>query len=215
MGKKSREKGAAGERAAAQLLRVVFPRAARRAAGEESQERQGVDLKNTPGWAVQVNVASAPAPLKKFREASGALLDGEKALVLFRQSSRTASTGWLACLRGEDLVELLELTESSDLEFEATNRGFAIGEFRDLYGARCSIQKSSLATADAIWLGVSDPDAKVLVPGEGWVPGKVVDEKGRFGTEASVTTRMHLSQQQVRRLLPALVHFVRTGELPS
>ena len=112
MGGMSRTKGAVGERAAAEILRPVFPTAARRAAGEESQERRGVDLKNTPGFAVQVNVAKAPAPLRKFREVAGALGPGERPLVLFREQSRSAAgQPWLACLKAEDLVALLVAVE--------------------------------------------------------------------------------------------------------
>lgn len=33
-------------------------------------------------------------------------------------------------------------------------RGFEVGEFHDLNGRLCYIQKSSLATDNAIWLGV-------------------------------------------------------------
>jgi hypothetical protein len=39
------------------------------------------------------------------------------------------------------------------VELNATGRGFSRGEFTDLYGEPCSIQDSSLATDDAIWLG--------------------------------------------------------------
>ncbi|PAL25509.1 DNA-binding domain-containing protein [Sphingopyxis sp. GW247-27LB] len=42
------------------------------------------------------------------------------------------------------------------VEFSATSRGFSRGEFIDLYGKPCSVQDSSLATADAIWLGVHE-----------------------------------------------------------
>lgn len=37
-----------------------------------------------------------------------------------------------------------------------TVRGFLLGQFWDRYGELCSIQKSSLATEDAIWLGVDE-----------------------------------------------------------
>lgn len=37
-----------------------------------------------------------------------------------------------------------------------TERGFAVAEFIDRYGFACSIQKSSIATEDCIWLGVND-----------------------------------------------------------
>lgn len=40
-----------------------------------------------------------------------------------------------------------------------TARGFLVGEFNDLYGRICSIQKSSLAEQDAIWLGCGEQRA--------------------------------------------------------
>lgn len=100
-----------------------------------------------------------------------------------------------------------------------THRGFALFEFEDRYAAKCSLQKSSLATEDAIWLGVDDPDPRVLaseasslgVPTEettGWVPYPIPEE-------VLLTTRMHLSRDQVAELLPILQHFVETGELPE
>ncbi len=35
----------------------------------------------------------------------------------------------------------------------ANDRGFLRGEFQDEYGMACSVQKSSVATEDCIWLG--------------------------------------------------------------
>lgn len=37
-----------------------------------------------------------------------------------------------------------------------TERGFLRAEFTDRYDAKCSIQKSSLAFEDCIWLGVNE-----------------------------------------------------------
>lgn len=39
------------------------------------------------------------------------------------------------------------------IPLDTTGRGFTIGRFKDIYGADCSIQKSSLAEIDALWLG--------------------------------------------------------------
>lgn len=100
-----------------------------------------------------------------------------------------------------------------------TNRGFAIINFSDYYDAKCSIQKSSLATADAIWLGVDDAEPKVMasqaarlgVPTKetcGWVPYPMPKD-------VSLNTRMHLTREQVKSLLPILKHFVKTGYLPD
>lgn len=71
-----------------------------------------------------------------------------------------------------------------DVNFRATQRGFVIAEFQDVYGNKCSLQKSSSAMEDRIWFGVH-------------------------------SERMHLNQSMVEALLPALQHFVETGELPE
>lgn len=44
--------------------------------------------------------------------------------------------------------------EGLALTWDATGRGFTIGEFRDLYGQECTIQESSSAEHEAIWFGV-------------------------------------------------------------
>lgn len=98
-----------------------------------------------------------------------------------------------------------------------TARGFKICKFTDHYGESCSLQKSSLASEDCIWLGIDDPDPKVMASQAkslgieteqqtGWVdypiPSGVV-----------MSTRMHLDRDQVRTLLPLLQKFVDTGDL--
>ena len=40
------------------------------------------------------------------------------------------------------------------MKIARTERGFDITEFTDLYGSKCSLQKSSLASQDAVWFGV-------------------------------------------------------------
>jgi hypothetical protein len=88
-----------------------------------------------------------------------------------------------------------------------TERGFDLVEFKDFDEVKCSLQKSSLATEDAIWFGCSKGNPKVLIPGEGWKPidlptGDVV-----------MNTRMHLTRNMAKKLLPYLQTFVETGEL--
>lgn len=97
------------------------------------------------------------------------------------------------------------------MELKKTNRGFSYIEFSDKYGTKCSIQKSSLATEDAIWFGVDDADPKILASevqegGTGWVKYPIPES-------VSLTTRMHLTIEQVERLLPILHSFVDTGEV--
>ena len=100
---------------------------------------------------------------------------------------------------------------------DRTQRGFSNGEFQDYYGEGCSIQKSSLATKDAIWLGIDDAkpqlmnsDAKRLglpyTGDTGWTPFNIPKE-------VLLSTRMHLTQKEVRQLLPILQKFAETGEI--
>ncbi len=69
------------------------------------------------------------------------------------------------------------------MKAEKTNRGFDIIRFTDRNGDKCSIQKSSIATEDCIWLG---------------------SEQG---------IRMHLNTAQVAQLLSTLELFIKTGEI--
>jgi len=76
-----------------------------------------------------------------------------------------------------------------------TDRGFVCGEFSDLYDVACSIQESSLATDNAVWLG---------------------RDKGiHIQTTGDCFARMHLNQGQVAALIPVLQYFVEHGKLPK
>ena len=70
------------------------------------------------------------------------------------------------------------------MEIKTTQRGFAFIEFIDRYGKACSLQESSLATENCIWFGID-----------------------------RLTNRMHLTQEQVRDLLPYLQKFVEAGKI--
>lgn len=87
-----------------------------------------------------------------------------------------------------------------------TSRGFGLIEFKDRNDHSCSLQMSSIATEDCIWLGVEDADPQVLISGKGWTPVP-------FPPETLFTTRMHLNREQVKELLPHLQKFVETGEI--
>ena len=80
------------------------------------------------------------------------------------------------------------------LEFYPTARGFLRADFTDLYDVECSIQESSLATDNAIWLGrigwYEEP------PWKRWY-------------------WMHLNREQVAMLIPVLEYFVENGHLPK
>ena len=66
-----------------------------------------------------------------------------------------------------------------------TDRGFSRGEFWDRYNRPCSIQESSLATEQCIWLGCDEGNS----------------------------VRMHLTQAMAAELIPLMQHFVETGRL--
>jgi hypothetical protein len=94
-----------------------------------------------------------------------------------------------------------------------TERGFAIVEFADRNGNACSLQKSSIATEECVWLGCDKIGLKHFIPGTGW---QDVDTTGNppHGDLYIANNRMHLNQEQVKALLPYLQHFAETGELP-
>jgi hypothetical protein len=97
------------------------------------------------------------------------------------------------------------------MKVETTNRGFNIIQFIDRYGDKCSLQKSSLATEDCIWLGIDDASPKIMAY-------KVMDHgvggvKYPIHPDVLISTRMHLTQDQVKELLPHLQKFVETGEI--
>jgi hypothetical protein len=98
------------------------------------------------------------------------------------------------------------------MEIDHTNRGFAISTFTDFNGVECSVQKSSLATEDCIWLGAREIGLQHFQAGVGWqdvpTPHSVADHW-------NANNRMHLSREQVAELLPLLQRFVETGELDA
>ena len=99
-----------------------------------------------------------------------------------------------------------------ELKFDKTCRGFEVGNFRDSYGTKCSIQESSSAEEAKIWLGCDDANPKILAchvnggMANGWVDYPV-------HPEASFTTRMHLTVEMAEALIPILQKFVKTGGL--
>jgi len=97
----------------------------------------------------------------------------------------------------------------------ANDRGFYVAKWTDRYGARCSIQESSLAGEEGhIWLGCDDIGLKRFEPGKGWqdVP---LEQNDPHGVTHIANTRMHLSQSMVRDLLPLLQYFAENGDLPK
>lgn len=88
------------------------------------------------------------------------------------------------------------------MELKQTARGFTHADFTDLYGAVCSIQDSSLATDDAIWLGVDHVNA--------------VHMQSFAGVDMErLPARMHLSREMAAELIPILQRFVETGTIAA
>lgn len=103
------------------------------------------------------------------------------------------------------------------MEFKKTARGFAYYEFEDDNGMSCTLQKSS-SIIDKIWFG-ADAEIMEFYPlpretDESWF--KVEDLsalKHRPQNEIHIFSRMHLTREQVKDLLPILQRFVETGEV--
>lgn len=103
------------------------------------------------------------------------------------------------------------------MKIRKTSRGFNYIEFEDNYGVNCTLQKSSLASEDCVWFGVSEAEPKVLAS-EAKSIGIETNEKTGWvrcsiPEEIFVNTRMHLSKAQVKELLPYLIKFAATGDI--
>ncbi len=103
------------------------------------------------------------------------------------------------------------------MNLKKTERGFDIFCFEDRYRNKCSLQKSSLATEDAIWLGIDNANPKILAHDAKRL-GIQTDEKNgwieyQIPKEVLISTRMHLTKEQVIELLPILQNFAYTGEI--
>lgn len=94
---------------------------------------------------------------------------------------------------------------------ETTGRGFKIIEGTDYNGVKFSIQESSVATNDVIWFGATTDGVKVF-RGD-W---QDVNLEELLGTDRVVSNRrLHLTREQVKKILPILKQFVKTGYLPE
>lgn len=111
------------------------------------------------------------------------------------------------------------------IEKGVTERKFSFWNFTDKFGHSCSLQKSSCmaeAGNEAVWFGVDNDGEFQILP-----HGTEAQDKHGFGWQEKnlkelypncsvlVSSRMHLTQNMVKMLLPALTHFAKTGELPE
>lgn len=98
-------------------------------------------------------------------------------------------------------------------EITTTGRGFRIIRFPEKNGNICTLQKSSAAMVDAIWLGSETIGIKKFTPGVGWDDLTEFDQISDSGIEYVANNRMELTQSDVERLLPYLQRFVETGKI--
>lgn len=74
------------------------------------------------------------------------------------------------------------------------SRGFQLIEFKDLCGEACSIQQSSLADKDALWIG-AEHETIHAVTGE------------------KCGARMHVDRRLAKQLITILQKWIKTGNL--
>jgi hypothetical protein len=104
-------------------------------------------------------------------------------------------------------------------KFRLTERGFQAVEFSDSYGVSSSLQESSAADSQHLWLGPNDGNPQILASDArrlglrpandattGWVPYAVPKE-------VLLATRMHLGREQVQGLVNHLTHWLEHGTL--
>ena len=103
------------------------------------------------------------------------------------------------------------------MKLEKNQRGFYNGTFTDENGNICSIQKSSLAFEDCIWLGIDKVKAQIMAVDSKKLGFKCDSDRGWIAydipKEVHIFTRMHLTRDQVKELLPTLQKFVDTGDI--
>jgi hypothetical protein len=104
------------------------------------------------------------------------------------------------------------------MNLNKTERGFDIANFKDRNGVECSLQHSSIATEDCIWLGTNNLEIKEFFPNSNKPFVNITKEelqqlKKRPQNEIYTSSRMHLTREQVVELLPYLQSFAETGSL--
>lgn len=98
--------------------------------------------------------------------------------------------------------------------------------FLDHYNKKCSLQISSAATAECVWLGIEDAEPRILttdairlgVIKEEDVPHNFLGEpcgwiKYPVPQEVSFTTRMHITREQAKQLALKLLEFALCGTI--
>lgn len=107
----------------------------------------------------------------------------------------------------------LKLSSGVAMEIDTTGRGFGIAYFTDGNGMRCNIQESSACRSEGLlWLGAAQLEVQVF-KGCGWETLDIQDLPEV--AEVCGNERMHLTQSNVKELLPLLTYFAEHGTLPN
>jgi len=98
------------------------------------------------------------------------------------------------------------------MKLKQTARGFDYREFKDANGRKCNMQISSAIEDERLlWLGVEENHIMIGMP---WQEVTFKELSQKLGVkEVLVYDRMHLTQSQVKKLLPFLTKFAETGEI--
>ena len=108
-----------------------------------------------------------------------------------------------------------------ELKYSKTARGSDLIKFKDDDRNNCSLQKSS-SVVGKIWLGIADPFVKEFWHDEipenknlkcKWEDRDINDLKQSPNNGILICSRMHLTREQVKELLPYLQKFVETGDI--
>ena len=100
-----------------------------------------------------------------------------------------------------------------------TQRGFIKLLFKDSYNKLCSLQESSNAEDNYIWLGIEDADPLIMTSDAikvGLVSNKDISNgwmNYSIPKEVLLTTRMHLNKEQATILGLKLLHFGASGDI--
>lgn len=97
------------------------------------------------------------------------------------------------------------------MERKETSRGFYYYNFKDTRGNKCSLQESSNAMKECIWIGADEIGLSKFDPNEGW--SDVILEQNPYGIHHVANNRVELDQETVAKLIPLLQKFVDTGQL--
>lgn len=102
------------------------------------------------------------------------------------------------------------------MKLSETTRGFLNGNFEDASGHSCSIQESSRFSdknGSYLWLGLNGVEPIYMDKYKGWQKIRYADDIDP--ASVMLHDRMHLSQEDVKQLLPLLQYFAEHGMLPN